>query len=97
MLHNGLYRSKQEDILRQLCIERLQFVSDYISPITPDMSAPRYSGLATFMRAPIAQTLENIDIGMVGIPYDGALTNRPGARHGPREVRNQSSLIILHD
>jgi guanidinopropionase len=45
------------------------------------------------MRAPIAQTLENIDIGMVGIPYDGALTNRPGARHGPREVRNQSSLM----
>lgn len=59
----------------------------------PDMNAPRYSGLATFMRAPMAQTLENIDIGLVGIPYDGALTNRPGARHGPREVRNQSSLM----
>ena len=68
-------------------------MSDYVSPGTPDMSAPRYSGLATFMRAPIAQTLEKIDIGMVGIPYDGALTNRPGARHGPREVRNQSSLM----
>ena len=68
-------------------------MSDYTSPSTPDMSAPRYSGLATFMRAPIAQNLEDIDIGMVGIPYDGALTNRPGARHGPREVRNQSSLM----
>ena len=68
-------------------------MSDYVSPSTPDMLAPRYSGLATFMRAPIAQALEKIDIGMVGIPYDGALTNRPGARHGPREVRNQSSLM----
>ncbi|MDA9823031.1 agmatinase [Paracoccaceae bacterium] len=68
-------------------------MSDYKSPSTPDMLAPRYSGLATFMRAPIAQALEKIDIGMVGIPYDGALTNRPGARHGPREVRNQSSLM----
>ena len=63
------------------------------SPKTPDMTSPRYSGLATFMRAPIAETLDNLDIAMLGIPYDGALTNRPGARHGPREVRNQSSLM----
>ena len=34
-----------------------------------------------------------MDIGIFGVPYDGALTNRPGARHGPREVRNQSTLI----
>ncbi|MDA7965334.1 arginase family protein, partial [Ruegeria sp.] len=59
----------------------------------PDMFAPRYSELATFMRAPLAENLTDIDIGLVGIPYDGALTNRPGARHGPREVRNQSSLM----
>ncbi|WP_205320146.1 arginase family protein, partial [Notoacmeibacter marinus] len=45
------------------------------------------------MRAPAADTLDSVDIGLVGIPYDGALTNRPGARHGPREVRNQSSLM----
>ena len=57
------------------------------------MFAPRYVGLATFMRTPMAADLHEIDIGMFGIPYDGALTNRPGARHGPREVRNQSSLM----
>lgn len=45
------------------------------------------------MRTPLASSLEDTDIGLVGIPYDGALTNRPGARHGPREVRNQSSLM----
>lgn len=65
----------------------------YKSPTVPDRHAPRYTGLATFMRAPAADTLDNVDIGLVGIPYDGALTNRPGARHGPREVRNQSSLM----
>ncbi len=68
-------------------------MTDYPSPKTPDMTAPRYTGLATFMRAPIAETPEDVDIALVGIPYDGALTNRPGARHGPREVRNQSSLM----
>jgi len=68
-------------------------MSQFTSPSTPDPLSPRYTGLATFMRAPVAHSLENVDIGLIGVPYDGALTNRPGARHGPREVRNQSSLM----
>ncbi|MEM9431696.1 MAG: agmatinase [Pseudomonadota bacterium] len=62
-------------------------------PDTPDRFAPRFAELATFMRAPLARDLAEVDIGIFGVPYDGALTNRPGARHGPREVRNQSSLM----
>ena len=34
-----------------------------------------------------------MDIGLVGVPFDGGVTNRTGARHGPREIRNQSSLM----
>jgi guanidinopropionase len=45
------------------------------------------------MRTPLANTLETLDIALVGVPYDGGVTNRPGARHGPREMRSQSSLI----
>jgi len=55
--------------------------------------APRYMGVPTFMRTPHAQTFENVDIALVGVPYDGGVTNRPGARHGPREIRNMSSLM----
>jgi len=62
-------------------------------PSEPDRFAPRFAEIATFMRAPLAQAVTDADIGIFGIPYDGALTNRPGARHGPREIRNQSSLI----
>jgi len=54
---------------------------------------PRYMGIATFMRAPLVQDLSSIDIAMAGVPFDGGVTNRSGARHGPREVRNQSSLM----
>ncbi|MEM8959318.1 MAG: arginase family protein, partial [Pseudomonadota bacterium] len=68
-------------------------MTDFPSPGTPDMFAPRYAELASFMRAPLATTLDSLDIALLGIPYDGALTNRPGARHGPREVRNASSMM----
>lgn len=44
------------------------------------------------MRAPYVPSMEGVDIAMYGIPYDGGVTNRPGARHGPREIRNQSSI-----
>ncbi len=54
---------------------------------------PRYSGIPTFFRAPAAEHLEDVDVGLIGVPFDGGVTNRSGARHGPREVRNQSSLL----
>lgn len=54
---------------------------------------PRFGGLPTFMRLPYAETPEGIDIGLVGVPWDGGTTNRAGARHGPREIRNQSSFM----
>ena len=54
---------------------------------------PRYSGVASFFRTPVADSAEGIDIGVLGIPFDGGVTNRSGARHGPRAVREQSTLI----
>ena len=44
------------------------------------------------MRAPIANLAET-DIALIGVPCDLGVTNRAGARHGPREIRNQSSLM----
>ncbi len=67
-------------------------MSDYPEFADP-MQRPRYTGLASFMRAPYKETFEQVDIGLIGIPFDGGVTNRPGARHGPREIRNQSSLM----
>lgn len=54
---------------------------------------PRFAGLSTFMRLPAVATAEGLDIALIGIPWDGGTTNRAGARHGPREVRNMSSLM----
>lgn len=64
--------------------------SEFADPIT----RPRYTGLPTFMRTPYAaEEWAGIEIGLIGVPFDGGVTNRTGARHGPREIRNQSSLI----
>jgi guanidinopropionase len=49
--------------------------------------------IATFMRTPLIDDPADFDIALVGVPYDGAVTNRAGARHGPREVRNASSMM----
>nr|WP_111299453.1 agmatinase [Paracoccus saliphilus] len=54
---------------------------------------PRFAGHATFMRSPAKASAAGLDVALVGIPWDGGTTNRAGARHGPREVRNQSSLM----
>ena len=57
------------------------------------MLQPRYAEIATFMRAPLAESLDEVDIALVGVPTDLGVTNRAGARHGPREIRNASSLM----
>jgi guanidinopropionase len=54
---------------------------------------PRYTGIPTFFRCEPTQDLSQVDIGVIGVPYDGAVTNRTGTRHGPRAVRDQSSLM----
>ena len=55
------------------------------------MYEPRFAEIATFMRAPLAKSLDDLDIALVGVPTDLGVTNRAGARHGPREIRNASS------
>ena len=57
------------------------------------MDAPRYGGIPTFMRTPLVTDLSQIDIALVGVPYDGAVEVSPGARHGPREIRNKSTMM----
>ena len=58
---------------------------------------PRFAGVPTFMRLPHLtpeDALYNeVDIGLIGVPWDGGTTNRPGARHGPRQLRDLSTMI----
>lgn len=66
--------------------------SNFFQPVDAAV-VPRFAGHSTFMRLRAVQSAEGLDIALVGIPWDGGTTNRAGARHGPREIRNQSSLM----
>jgi agmatinase len=55
--------------------------------------SPRFAQPATFMRLPHIEDPRGLDVAIVGVPYDGGTSYRPGARLGPREIRAQSSLI----
>jgi agmatinase len=61
-------------------------------PRNPFVS-PRFGQLATFMLLPAADGPDGLDVALLGIPYDGGVSYRSGARFGPRAVREQSSLI----
>jgi agmatinase len=55
--------------------------------------SPRFAQPSTFMRLPVVEDLRGVDVAILGVPFDAGTSYRPGARLGPREIRNQSSLI----
>jgi len=54
---------------------------------------PRFAGPATFMRLPSSDISSELDVGFVGVPLDIGTSNRPGARHAPREIRDESRML----
>lgn len=52
-----------------------------------------YSGATSFMRRRYTKDLNEVDVAVLGIPYDLATSNRPGARFGPRAVRAASTQL----
>jgi len=59
------------------------------------MNDPRYCGIPTFMRTPFTHDYSDLDIALVGVPYDGAVEARSGARQGPRQIRDMSSMMRM--
>lgn len=57
------------------------------------MAYPRFEGIRTFMRLPHVTDLTDVDLAVVGVPFDTGATFRVGARFGPAGVRNESLLL----
>ena len=58
---------------------------------------PRFAGVPTFMRLPHVphghERYNDVQIGLIGVPWDSGTTNRPGPRHGPRQLRDASTMM----
>ena len=70
--------------------------NSFFEPIS-GFELPRFAGMPTFMRLPHVglghDKITEVDIGIIGAPWDAGTTNRPGPRHGPRQVRDMSTMI----
>ncbi len=71
-------------------------MSAFFHPVS-GFDLPRFAGVPTFMRLPHVppghERFDEVDIGLIGIPWDSGTTNRPGPRHGPRQLRDMSTMI----
>lgn len=55
--------------------------------------SPRFAQVATYARLPLTRDLRGVKAAFVGIPFDGGVTYRPGARFGPSAIRQASRLL----
>ena len=54
---------------------------------------PRFGGIASMMRLPVASSPVGLNAAFIGVPLDIGTSHRPGARFGPRQIRAESALI----
>jgi agmatinase len=57
------------------------------------LQSPRFCGVRTFARLPNVMTTDEVDVTIMGIPFDTGMTYRAGARFGPAAIRDASSLL----
>ena len=73
--------------------EDLEKMAKDLRTFSNQMVQNPYWGIPTFFGIPFKEDLRDLDIALVGVPFDLGVTNRSGARMGPRELRNQSRLV----
>ena len=57
------------------------------------LQSPRFTGPVTFARLPHVRTLEDVDVALLGVPFDTGVTYRVGGRFGPGAVRDASVML----
>ena len=56
-----------------------------------------FMGITSFMRLPVSRALKDVDVAVLGIPFDSGTSYRTGTRFGPRKIRETSLLIWGHN
>jgi agmatinase len=61
------------------------------------LKSPRFTGIPTFARLPNVRTLQDVDLAVIGVPFDTGVSYRAGGRFGPNAIRAASVLIRGHN
>jgi len=61
--------------------------------LTDRATDPTHAGALSFMRRKYTKQLKGADAVVWGIPFDAAVSNRPGARFGPQAIRRASAIM----
>lgn len=56
-----------------------------------------FMGIPSFMRLPVTRELKDVDIAIMGVPFDSGTSYRTGTRFGPRKIREASLMIWGHN
>ena len=56
-----------------------------------------FMGIPSFMRLPVSRELEDVDVAIMGVPFDSGTSYRTGTRFGPRKIREASLMIWGHN
>ncbi|WP_112718723.1 agmatinase [Hyphomicrobiales bacterium] len=61
--------------------------------LTSAASDPTFAGALSFMRRRFTKDLKGVDVAVWGVPFDAAVSNRPGTRFGPQAIRRASAIF----
>src|SRR4026209_1688381 len=89
-------RFTPEDLLPRRAVRSNRCSARTLMPrYTPEdsLQSPRFTGPSTFARLPHVRTLDEVDVAIVGVPFDTGVTYRVGGRFGPNAVRAASVML----
>jgi agmatinase len=84
----------------QLGLPGASSIDDKTIPTFSRGELPHYAGINTFLKAPFiedSRVVGNYDVAVVGVPFDGGCTYRPGTRFGPQGIRRISALYTPYN
>ncbi len=84
----------------RLGLEGADSIEDRSIPTFARGELPHFAGINTFLKAPYAEDVREVgrfDAAVIGVPFDGGTTYRPGTRFGPQGMRRISALYTPYN
>ncbi|MGH8615162.1 MAG: agmatinase family protein [Gammaproteobacteria bacterium] len=98
-LPHGAWEREEKRCL-ELGLPGAESLKDKSIPTFTRGELPHFAGINTFLKAPYVEDVKqvgNYDAAIIGVPFDGGTTYRPGTRFGPQGMRRISALYTPYN